>query len=134
MVFPPPSLKMVGDMGHGDADRTDSARAVATAVPEAQGSGADGRTKNGDGRRAVISAPRAVRTLGGGASAPRVVRTLGADADAVAVYSGEPKVGQNWTCYAVHRGRKCGVFMNYADVLSQTHGFKGAQFKGAASG
>ena len=46
LVFPPPSLKMVGAMGHGDADRTDSARAVATAVPEAQGSGADGRTKN----------------------------------------------------------------------------------------
>jgi hypothetical protein len=132
---------MVGGKDHGDADRTDSARAVATAVPGAQGSGADGRTKNigrapaaGDGRRAVASAPRVVRTLGGGASAPRVVRTLGADADAVAVYSGEPKVGQNWTCYAVHRGRKCGVFMNYADVLSQTHGFKGAQFKGAASG
>ena len=115
---------MVGAKDHGDADRTDSARAVATAVPGAQGSGAYGRTKN------IGRAPAAGDERRAG---PRVEQVLGEGREAVDVHAGERAPRQKPYCYAVRFGRKRGVFMNWADVLAQTTGYKGASIHGAPS-
>ena len=56
---------------------------------------------------------------------PRGARGLGEVHVAVDVHAGERVPGQNFDCYAVRSGLKRGVFMNWADVLAQTTGYKG---------
>ena len=51
--------------------------------------------------------------------------------DAINVYSGKPKNGQSWTCYAVRIGRKRGIFMDYADAEAQMSGYSDGKLRGA---
>ena len=74
----------------------------------------------------MVGGGRALAGGDGHRAGPRVARVLGEGCEAVDVYDGERVPGQNFDCYAVRFGRKRGVFMNWADVLAQTTGYKGA--------
>ena len=55
---------------------------------------------------------------------------MGSGVDAINVYSGKPKNGQSWTCYAVRIGRKRGIFMDYADAEAQMSGYSDGKLRG----
>ena len=55
---------------------------------------------------------------------------MGSGVDAINVYSGKPKNGQSWTCYAVRIGRKRGIFMDHADAEAQMSGYSDGKLRG----